>query len=139
MLNVPVTVGTVTSPQQVTVTVTGYGVSRSASATVYPDGIVVTSVNPESGVSSSSSVVGGDAARLDVELSQAAPSGGYTVPVVASDPSAVAISPLTIPAGQSAGLLIVGTQPTDTQKTVTLTIGEISPQTFTITIQPSGG
>ncbi|MEZ4416896.1 MAG: hypothetical protein R3E10_14190 [Gemmatimonadota bacterium] len=137
MLNVPVNFGTVTSPQQVTVTVTGYGVSRSAGVMVYPDAVVVTDVSPEGGSGSYASVVGGDALRLDVTLSQPAPAGGYVVLVQASDPGAVAVNSLTIPPGSTTGLLIVGIQATSTQKTLTLSVGDVAPQTFTVNVLPN--
>ena len=137
MLGVPVSFGTVTAPQQVSVTVTGYGVSRTATVMVYPDAVVVTGVTREGGNATYATVTGGDALRLDVTLSQPAPAGGYTVPVQSSDPQAVAITPLTIPAGSTTGLLIVGIQPTTTQKTVTLSVGDVAPKLFTVTVNPS--
>lgn len=140
VLSAQVSFPSVTTPQQAVITVHGYGAQVSESVDVWPDQVFVVGIEEENcGSCTSVSIVGGDAARLEVTLSQPAQAGGYAVPVQISDVAALSPVSLTIPAGQTSGELIVGAQVTDTPRTVTLTIGDVLPQTFTIQIQPGGG
>lgn len=137
ILSAEVTFQSVTTPQQAVITVHGYGAQVSETVDVWPDQVFVSGIEQETCAScTSTSVVAGDAVRLQITLSRAAEAGGYTVPIQVSDVPALSPVSLTIPAGQSSGELIVGAQATDAPRTVTLTIGDVISHTFTITVQP---
>lgn len=136
---VPATFGSVSGVTIATVTVSGYGRQVQESIEIRPDQVFAATVQLEGGSSwsASTTVSAGNTVRLEIGLSQPAGPGGVTVPVQASDPSTVGWTPLTIPAGSDAGVLIIGTAPTDSTRTVTLTIGEFDPHTFEITVNPA--
>ncbi len=139
VMTADVTFQSVTTPQQAVITVHGYGEQVSESVEVWPDQVFVIGLEEDTcGSCTSVSIVGGDAARLEITLSQPAQAGGYAVPIQVSDVAALSPVSLTIPAGQTSGELIVGAQVTSTPRTVILTIGDVVPHTFTLQIQPGG-
>jgi len=66
------------------------------------------------------SVIGGDSAQGTVSLANAAPSGGLTVPLSSSDPSASVPASVTVPAGNFSANFTVTTATVTTATRVTL-------------------
>lgn len=104
-----ITTGSVTAPTDVTISVTGRGVTRSATLTVSPSLPALTglSVNP-------SSVTGGTPSTGTVTLGSAAPAGGATVSLGSNQPGAASVpGTVTVPAGATSASFEVTTFPVD--------------------------
>jgi hypothetical protein len=104
-----VTTSPVDVPTDVTISVIGGGVSRSATLTVAPNLPALTglSVNP-------SSVTGGTPSTGTVTLGSAAPSGGVTVSLASRLPGSASVpATVTVPAGATSATFEVTTFPVD--------------------------
>jgi hypothetical protein len=104
-----ITTGPVDAPTNVTISVTGRGVTRSATLTVSPSLPALTglSVNP-------SSVSGGTPSTGTVTLGSAAPSGGATVSLGSNLPGSASVpATVTVPAGATSASFGITTFPVD--------------------------
>ncbi len=104
-----ITTGPVQAPTDVTISVTGRGVTRSATLTVSPSLPALTglSVNP-------SSVTGGSPSTGTVTLDSAAPSGGVAVSLGSNLPGSASVpETVTVPAGSSTATFPITTFPVD--------------------------
>ncbi len=100
----------VSAPTSVTISVSGGGVTRSASLTVHPSLPTLTglTVNP-------TSVVGGNPSTGTVTLSSAAPAGGVAVSLASNLPGSASVpASITVPAGATSATFTVTTFPVDT-------------------------
>jgi hypothetical protein len=111
----------VDTPTPVTISVTGRGVTRSATLTVSP------SLPPLTGLSvSPSSVPGGTPSTGRVMLGSAAPSGGATVDLGSNLPGSASVpATVTVPAGATSATFEVTTFPVDnTTVQLSATLGD---------------
>ncbi len=105
-----ITTGPVTTSTEVTISVTGRGITRSATLTVSPSLPALTglSVNP-------SSVTGGTPSTGTVNLGSAAPPGGVSVNLGSNQPGAASVpATVTVPSGATSATFEITTSPVDT-------------------------
>jgi hypothetical protein len=116
-----ITTGAVAAPTSVTISVTGRGVTRSATLTVSPSLPALTglSVNPNS-------VTGGAPSTGTVTLGSAAPSGGASVNLASNLPGSGSVPPtVTVPAGATSATFEITTFPVDnTTVQLSATLGD---------------
>jgi len=119
----------------VTISVTGGGVTRSATLTVNPDAPASTSV--ASVAVSPSSVSGGTAASGSVTLTAAAPAGGMAVALSCDNAAASVPASVTVAAGATSAAFSVATTAvsTSTPATITASAGGAS-KTTVLTVAP---
>jgi uncharacterized repeat protein (TIGR03803 family) len=87
---------------------------------------------------SPTSVQGGGSSTGTVTLSQAAPSGGISVPLSSSNSSAVAPAYVTVASGATTATFTISTTGVDSKMTVTITAaGGAGSQSATLTITPA--
>jgi hypothetical protein len=102
--------GSVSAPTVVTISVSGGGVTRSASLTVSPSLPALTSLTV-----SPTSVVGGNSASGSVTLAGPAPTGGVVVGLGSNLPGSASVpASVTVPAGATSASFAVTTFPVDT-------------------------
>jgi hypothetical protein len=123
----------VEEPTNVTISVTGRGVTRSATLTVSPSLPALTglSVNP-------SSVTGGTPSTGTVTLGSAAPSGGVSVSLGSNLPGSASVpATVTVPAGATSATFQITTFPVDnTTVQLSATLGGVT-QFAALSITPS--
>jgi len=119
----------------VTISVTGGGVTRSATLTVNPDAPASTSV--ASVAVSPSSVSGGTSASGSVTLTAAAPAGGMAVALSCDNAAASVPASVTVAAGATSAAFSVATSAvsTSTPATITASAGGAS-KTTVLTVAP---
>lgn len=115
--------GPVEAPTNVTISVTGRGVTRSATLTVSPSLPALTglSVNP-------SSVTGGTPSTGTVTLGSAAPSGGVSISLGSNLPGSASVpATVTVPAGATSATFEITTFPVDnTTVQLSATLGGVT-------------
>jgi len=129
----------VASQTMVTISVSGGGVTRSATLTVNPDApsttsIAAVSVNP-------TSVSGGTSASGTVTLTAAAPAGGMAVALSSDNAAATLASSTTVPAGATTASFPVATSAVTASTPVTITAsagGASKTAALTVTPQAQG-
>jgi len=106
--------------------------SRSATLTITPSaGIANLTLNP-------SAVEGGNASTATLVLSPPAPVGGAVVDITSSDPSTTVPAKLAIAAGATTASFTVKTIAVDTQRVVTITVGNANgSQSAFLTVSPA--
>lgn len=126
----------VSAPTVVTISVTGAGVTKTATLTVNPFGggtggaLASLTLNP-------TSVRGGKTSTATVTLSAAAPSGGAVVSISSGNTSLATVpTSITIPAGATSASFTVSTKSVNSDATVTISAsyaGATTSATLTIT------
>jgi len=129
----------VTTQTVVTITVTGGGVTQSATLTVNPDAPSSTSIASVS--VSPSSVSGGTSVSGSVALTSAAPAGGVSVALSSSDAAASVPASVTVAAGATSAAFTIATSAVSTSTPVTITAsagGASKSAALTVTPQAQG-
>jgi hypothetical protein len=121
----------VSSTQSATISASYNGITHSASLTVNPVVVTLSSV-----ALSPSTLIGGSSSTGQVNLSAAAPAGGAVVSLKSSSSSATLPASVTVAAGASSATFAIATTAvsSNTSSTITATVGTSS-VTSTLTIQ----
>ena len=130
----------VTTQTVVTISVTGGGVTQSATLTVNPDAPASTSIASVS--VSPSSVSGGTSASGSVTLTSAAPAGGMTVALSSNNAAASVPASVAVTAGATSASFSIATTAVAASTTVTITAsagGASKSAALTVTPQAQGG
>ena len=129
----------VASQTVVTISVSGGGVTRSATLTVNPDAPSTTSISAVS--VNPTSVSGGTSASGTVTLTAAAPAGGMAVALSSDNAAATVASSATVPAGATTASFSVATSAVTASTPVTITAsagGASKTAALTVTPQAQG-
>ena len=124
-----ITPGNVTKTTQTVITATYNGMSQSATLTITPPYLNYVEVNPDS-------IGGGASTEGYLELSPAAPSGGFVVNLSSSSSLASVPASVTVTAGQKYTQFPIKTSTVSANAQVTITAtfnGSVKTSTFTIT------
>jgi hypothetical protein len=105
----------VTTQTLVTISVSGGGVTKSATLTVNPDGTPPPSASLSSFTVNPTSVIGGNASTGTVTLPSPAPAGGSVVSLTSNLPNAASVPPsVTVAAGSTSATFTITTFPSGT-------------------------
>jgi hypothetical protein len=130
--SVPVETELLTSSQQVTISATGNGTTKTAKVTVVPISV--------SSIILSSSPVGGNQTTITFTLNAPAPDGGVTLHLQSSSPTTVSLPATIAIPGEQRNVTVDYTPAVvsvDTPVTVSATYGSAT-KTVTVTVKPAG-